>query len=144
MLRPNQDQRKKGFKKVIDADEARRKREDAVLAIRKEKKEENLQKKRNVGMEQAMVPQPFAQDSTRGNFTQKARCGNSRCLPPKQAGLWRAALSGQLTLLRPAPAAREPPGDGAGRVLGGPERAAGGDNPVPQAALHWCAVEAAV
>lgn len=73
MLRPNQDNRKKGFKKITDADEARRKREDAVLAIRKEKKEENLQKKRNVGMEQSMVPQPFAQDSTRGNFTQKAR-----------------------------------------------------------------------
>lgn len=73
MLRPSQNDRKKTFKKTTDADEARRKREDAVLAIRKEKKEENLQKKRNVGMGQAMVPQPFAQDSTRGGFTQKAR-----------------------------------------------------------------------
>lgn len=31
---------------TLDADDARRKREDAALAIRKEKKEENLQKKR--------------------------------------------------------------------------------------------------
>lgn len=75
MLRPDArtgDSRKKGFKKTVDADEARRKREDAVLAIRKEKKEENLQKKRREGMQpNSMIPQPFAQDSTRNNFTQK-------------------------------------------------------------------------
>jgi len=50
MLRPNSraEQRKKGFKKAVDSDEARRKREDNLVEIRKNKREENLQKKRNL------------------------------------------------------------------------------------------------
>jgi len=40
------DSRKKGFKKAIDADEARRKREDNMIQIRKDKREEAMLKKR--------------------------------------------------------------------------------------------------
>lgn len=46
--RTKQEQRKKEFKKGIDAEEARKKREDANVSIRKSKREESLQKKRNV------------------------------------------------------------------------------------------------
>ena len=45
-----QDSRKKSFKKSADAEESRRKREDQMIAIRKEKREEAMAKKRiNVG-----------------------------------------------------------------------------------------------
>jgi importin subunit alpha-6/7 len=49
-LRPESraDRRKKGFKKGIDADDARRKREDNIIELRKSKRDENLQKKRAV------------------------------------------------------------------------------------------------
>jgi importin subunit alpha-6/7 len=40
--------RRKGFKKGIDPDLARRKREDTIIEIRKSKRDENLQKKRMV------------------------------------------------------------------------------------------------
>lgn len=46
--RSKQEQRKKEFKKTIDTDEARKKREDQQTSIRKEKRLESLQKKRNV------------------------------------------------------------------------------------------------
>jgi len=39
-------QRAKGFKKGVDADEARRKREDAAVQLRKATRDEALQKKR--------------------------------------------------------------------------------------------------
>lgn len=48
MLRPESTRRKKDFKKGVDAEEARRKREDNVIELRKTKRDENLQKKRNV------------------------------------------------------------------------------------------------
>eukprot|EP00928_Gymnodinium_smaydae_P049327 TRINITY_DN3309_c0_g3_i1.p2 TRINITY_DN3309_c0_g3~~TRINITY_DN3309_c0_g3_i1.p2 ORF type:complete len:537 (+),score=159.40 TRINITY_DN3309_c0_g3_i1:2128-3738(+) len=44
-------QRQKNFKKGVDADEARRKREDAAVQLRKQVKEEALQKKRLTGEE---------------------------------------------------------------------------------------------
>ena len=47
--RQKQDQRKKEFKKTISADEARRKREEASIELRKSKKDEQLQKRRNHG-----------------------------------------------------------------------------------------------
>eukprot|EP00899_Mesostigma_viride_P007416 jgi/Mesvir1/16676/Mv15078-RA.1 len=58
-LRPSSrsEQRKKTFKKALDADDARRKREDSMVEIRKSKREENLQKKRREGMAVA-VPEP--------------------------------------------------------------------------------------
>ena len=48
MLRPSSrtEARKKGFKKATDADEARRKREEGMIQIRKDKREEAMLKKR--------------------------------------------------------------------------------------------------
>lgn len=46
--RQKQDQRKKTFKQGIDSEEARKKREENTVTIRKYKREENLSKKRNV------------------------------------------------------------------------------------------------
>lgn len=43
--------RKKAFKKAVDGDEARRKREDQMLSIRKSTRDENLLKKRNIGLQ---------------------------------------------------------------------------------------------
>ena len=40
--------RKKDFKKVTDLEDARRKREDNIIELRKNKRDENLQKKRQV------------------------------------------------------------------------------------------------
>ncbi|CAM6078468.1 unnamed protein product [Sphagnum tenellum] len=50
-LRPNArvEVRKKGYKLAVDADEARRKREDGMVEIRKSKRDENLLKKRREG-----------------------------------------------------------------------------------------------
>ena len=44
MLRPSSrtEARKKGFKKATDADEARRKREEGMIQIRKDKREEEF------------------------------------------------------------------------------------------------------
>ena len=58
------DRRKKTFKKTIDADESRRKREDNIIELRKAKRDESLQKKRalNLGPNQGGL-----EDSTRSN-----------------------------------------------------------------------------
>ncbi|EGG14258.1 putative importin subunit alpha B [Cavenderia fasciculata] len=53
MLRSKQDQRKSQFKKSVDADDARRKREELALSIRKSKREESLVKKRNIRLDPA-------------------------------------------------------------------------------------------
>lgn len=42
--------RKKGYKTGVDADEARRRREDNLVEIRKNKREDNLLKKRREGL----------------------------------------------------------------------------------------------
>eukprot|EP00898_Chlorokybus_atmophyticus_P004637 jgi/Chlat1/5174/Chrsp33S05153 len=51
-LRPGSrsEARKKGWKKAMDADESRRKREDTMVEIRKSKREESLLKKRREGL----------------------------------------------------------------------------------------------
>jgi len=53
-LRPNArvEVRKKGYKLAVDADEARRKREDNMVEIRKNKRDESLLKKRREGLQQ--------------------------------------------------------------------------------------------
>ena len=50
--------RMKAYKLVVDATEARRKREDGLVEIRKSKRDESLQKKRREGSElqQSFVP----------------------------------------------------------------------------------------
>jgi len=49
------EQRKSTFKKAVDADEARRKRQETSLDIRKGKREESLSKKRREGLPQETV-----------------------------------------------------------------------------------------
>mmetsp|Transcript_23799 Transcript_23799/g.75423 ORF Transcript_23799/g.75423 Transcript_23799/m.75423 type:complete len:539 (-) Transcript_23799:269-1885(-) len=51
--------RQKNFKKGVDADEARRKREDAAVQLRKQTRDEALQKKRMTNEEQAAAGQPL-------------------------------------------------------------------------------------
>jgi len=55
-------QRQKGFKKATDADEARRKREDAAIQLRKQTKEQALLKKR-MGADGAPQETPFDNNS---------------------------------------------------------------------------------
>jgi importin subunit alpha-1 len=52
-LRPNAraEVRKKGYKLAVDAEEARRKREDNLVEIRKNKRDESLLKKRREGLQ---------------------------------------------------------------------------------------------
>lgn len=50
--------RKKGYKLAVDADEARRKREEGMVEIRKSKREDSLLKKRREGMQQQQFSAP--------------------------------------------------------------------------------------
>lgn len=70
--------RRKGFKKGVSAEEGRRKREDNLIELRKNKRDENLQKKRLV-----QAPEGFAmEDSNRAGVAvqQKARAAGVICL----------------------------------------------------------------
>lgn len=57
-LRPNSrvELRRNRYKVAVDADEGRRRREDNMVEIRKNRREENLQKKRREGIQQFPVP----------------------------------------------------------------------------------------
>jgi hypothetical protein len=59
---PRADRRKKGFKKGIDLEDARRKREDNLVEFRKSKRDESLQKKRAVS---SGMPANYMEDSNR-------------------------------------------------------------------------------
>lgn len=59
---PRADRRKKGFKKGLDPEDARRKREDNIIELRKSKRDESLQKKRNLSLGMAAH---YMEDSTR-------------------------------------------------------------------------------
>lgn len=65
-LRPNSrtEVRKKSYKIGVDADEARRRREDNLVEIRKSKREDNLLKKRREGMVLQSQPQPLPHDAS--------------------------------------------------------------------------------
>ena len=52
------EERKKGYKLSVDTEEARRKREDNMVEIRKNKREESLLKKRREGMQIQSMPPP--------------------------------------------------------------------------------------
>jgi importin subunit alpha-6/7 len=66
--------RKKDVKKAIDADEARRKREENIIELRKAKRDENLLKKRQT----FAAPQYALEDSTKGSVGggQRVRIGS--------------------------------------------------------------------
>lgn len=57
-LRPNAraEVRRNRYKVAVDADEGRRRREDNMVEIRKNRREESLQKKRREGIQQFPVP----------------------------------------------------------------------------------------
>ena len=65
-LRPGSrlEERKKGYKLAVDAEEARRKREDNMVEIRKNKREESLLKKRREGLQVQSMPPPTPSYST--------------------------------------------------------------------------------
>ena len=71
-LRPNArvEVRKKGYKLAVDADEARRKREDNMVEIRKNKRDESLQKKRREGLQSAQ----FSSTAQTAAMEKKVRC----------------------------------------------------------------------
>ena len=62
-LRPNArtEVRRSKYKVAVDADEGRRRREDNMVEIRKNRREENLQKKRREGFQSAASQQLSAQ-----------------------------------------------------------------------------------
>lgn len=60
--RDRQESRKKEFKAGVSAEDSRRKREDNVVRIRKNKREESLAKKRNLG--QASAPRSKHHDAS--------------------------------------------------------------------------------
>ncbi len=61
--------RKKEVKKGIDAEEARRKREENIIELRKNKRDENLLKKRAT----FAPPQYAIEDSTKHTGSQRVR-----------------------------------------------------------------------
>lgn len=82
-LRPDRKDRKGTFKKTIDVEDARRKREDNIVELRKSKRDENLQKKRMVFA--AGHDSSAMEDSTRnGGATMQQKVRNSciRLLQP--------------------------------------------------------------
>lgn len=58
-LRPNArtEVRRNRYKVAVDAEEGRRRREDNMVEIRKNKREESLQKKRREGLQATQQPQ---------------------------------------------------------------------------------------
>lgn len=81
-LRPSTrvEERKKGYKVAVDAEEARKKREDNMVEIRKSKREESLLKKRREGMQLQSFPPP-----TPGYGASDKKLEN---LPALVAGVW--------------------------------------------------------
>lgn len=60
--------RKKDFKKIITIDEARRKREDSIVQIRKQKREEKLRRRRVVSFPSFFSPNILSFHFFWGNF----------------------------------------------------------------------------
>lgn len=63
--------RKKGYKTGVDADEARRRREDNLVEIRKNKREDNLLKKRREGL--LLQPQQQGLDASQNAIEKKVK-----------------------------------------------------------------------
>ncbi|KAJ8749415.1 hypothetical protein K2173_025459 [Erythroxylum novogranatense] len=74
--------RRNRYKVAVDADEGRRRREDNMVEIRKNKKEENLLKKRREGL-QAQHQQPLTSSLTSSSADKKLES-----LPAMVAGVW--------------------------------------------------------
>lgn len=70
------DRRRKGFKKGIDTEDARRKRETNIVELRKNKRDENLQKKRAI---YGAPGSASMEDSNRGTASFQRKVGP--CMP---------------------------------------------------------------
>jgi hypothetical protein len=83
--------RKKDFKKGTDVEDARRKREDNIIELRKTKRDENLQKKRMVhgGPSYAMEESSARTGATLQNKVSPARISNGGVLWTAAGGLPR-------------------------------------------------------
>jgi importin subunit alpha-1 len=94
-LRPNArvEVRKKGYKLAVDADEARRKREDNMVEIRKNKRDESLLKKRREGLQQPQ--QQLFSSSTLAVDMEKKQLES---LPAMVAGVYSEDPATQLEL----------------------------------------------
>lgn len=73
--------RKKGYKTGVDADEARRRREDNLVEIRKNKREDNLLKKRREGL--LLQPQQQLLDASQNAIEKKLES-----IPSMVQGVW--------------------------------------------------------
>ncbi|KAL8540950.1 hypothetical protein ACS0TY_002281 [Phlomoides rotata] len=97
-LRPSSraEVRKKGYKIGVDADEARRRREDNLVEIRKNKREDNLLKKRREGLPNGSFtqqPQLFPLDSSQ---TPSAIEKKLESIPSMVQGVWSNDTNSQL------------------------------------------------
>merc|ERR1711977_260866 len=108
-LRPSRaEQRRKSSKKTIDADEARKKREEVSIEIRKSKREENLQKRRQFrqqmdgtggqGGQNVAQPTLANQDMANSSSTTQANsiAQKLEMLPQMVQGVWSGVSEHQL------------------------------------------------
>ncbi|XP_047980275.1 importin subunit alpha-4-like [Salvia hispanica] len=88
--------RKKGYKTGVDADEARRRREDNLVEIRKSKREDNLLKKRREGLLNGTFPQQtplFTPDPSQSPAAVEKKLES---IPSMVEGVWSNDTNAQL------------------------------------------------
>lgn len=96
-MRPGAGERRTNFKKPQDADEARRKREDEALRIRREQRTGALQKKRNVG---GLLPWAGGAENQEA-LVDRTGAGGSRVRGPQLRGARGGARAAAATAGRP-------------------------------------------
>ena len=125
--------RKGNYKQTVDAEESRRRREGQMVDIRKLKREESLQKKRRDGFPASAagaVPPMGHSTALQQKVLRCLALARSRSDPSPFIRVWETGVFLDLTgsdlilLLLSACAARWLAGDGAGRPLQRPHRAA--------------------
>ncbi|KAL1545977.1 Importin subunit alpha-4 [Salvia divinorum] len=88
--------RKKGYKIGVDADEARRRREDNLVEIRKSKREDNLLKKRREGLLNGTFPQQTPLFSPDPSQSPAAVEKKLESIPSMVEGVWSNDTNAQL------------------------------------------------
>ncbi|KAG6434112.1 hypothetical protein SASPL_105734 [Salvia splendens] len=88
--------RKKGYKTGVDADEARRRREDNLVEIRKSKREDNLLKKRREGLLNGTFPQQTPLFSPDPSQSPAAVERKLESIPSMVEGVWSNDTNAQL------------------------------------------------
>lgn len=79
-LRPNArtEVRRNRYKVAVDAEEGRRRREDNMVEIRKNRREESLQKKRREGMQAQQFPASIHQSAVEKKVTLRTIARSNR------------------------------------------------------------------